>query len=84
MLRTLALEYRHLHIGVGLFGNLCFVAGSVLFFKRFEAWQTFAVWLFVVGSAGMLISSVGEAINAAVETGPRREGASGRDASGGA
>ena len=68
MLTTLALEYRRLHLGIGIFGNLCFVLGSVLFFKRFDAWETFAVWLFVVGSTGMLISAVGEAINAAVET----------------
>jgi len=67
LLKTLALDYRRLHLGIGIFGNLCFVVGSVLFFKRFAAWETFAVWLFVIGSAGMLVSSVGEAINASVQ-----------------
>ncbi len=73
MLREFALEYRHLHVGIGIFGNACFVVGSVLFFKRFEEWQTFAVWLFVLGSAGMLISAIGEAVNAMEEQRTRRD-----------
>lgn len=53
-------EYRHWHIAIGVFGNTLFLIGSVLFFNVFAAWQTFAVWLFVIGSASMLVSALGE------------------------
>ncbi len=39
-------------------GNLLFVVGSVLFF--WSSVMTLAVWLFVFGSLGMLLGSVGE------------------------
>jgi hypothetical protein len=39
-------------------GNLLFVIGSVMFF--FKQVETGAIWLFVLGSAGMLTGSVGE------------------------
>ncbi|APE19108.1 hypothetical protein BOH72_12060 [Mycobacterium sp. WY10] len=46
------------HLAVGLLGNTLFVIGSVLFF--WESVKTVAIWLFVIGSAGMLLGSVGE------------------------
>lgn len=64
-LQALAHDYDQVHLSIGIVGNTLFVVGSVLFFKRFEAWQTFAVWLFVIGSACMLVGALGEATKAA-------------------
>ncbi|MBO0903454.1 YrhK family protein [Jiella sonneratiae] len=60
MLQTIVRDYAWIHLGIGLFGNFCFVVGSVLFFETFKAWHTLAVWLFVAGSAGMFLGSLGE------------------------
>jgi hypothetical protein len=34
MMRTLVKEYEHIHTTIGIVGNLLFVVGSVLFFRR--------------------------------------------------
>ncbi|MEF2551062.1 YrhK family protein [Aurantimonas sp. A2-1-M11] len=60
MLQTLVRDFGYIHLGIGLSGNLLFVIGSVLFFKAFEAWYTLAVWMFVIGSTGMFLGSLGE------------------------
>jgi hypothetical protein len=57
------------HLGIGLFGNTTFVVGSVLFL--YERLQTAGVWLFIVGSSGMLLGSLGELL-ARVERHVRR------------
>lgn len=46
------------HLALGLLGNTLFVAGSVMFF--WSSVKTQAIWLFVFGSSGMLLGSVGE------------------------
>jgi hypothetical protein len=46
------------HLGIGLFGNTTFVVGSVMFLN--ERLQTAGIWLFIVGSSGMLLGSIGE------------------------
>ena len=51
-------DFPWVHLGLGLFGNTLFVVGSVLFF--WESTKTLGVWLFVFGSSGMLLGSVGE------------------------
>lgn len=51
-------EFPWAHLGLGLFGNTLFVVGSVLFF--WASTKTLAIWLFVFGSLGMLLGSVGE------------------------
>lgn len=61
MLKTLVRNYPQVHLGLGLFGNTLFFVGSVLFFKTFEAWHRLAVWLFVIGSLGMLLGAIGKA-----------------------
>lgn len=66
-LESLVRDFDQVHNAIGIVGNLLFVLGSVLFFKRFEQWQTFAVWLFVIGSACMLVGAIGEALKAAYE-----------------
>lgn len=51
-------DFPWLHLTLGLVGNLLFVIGSVLFF--FQQLETGAIWLFVLGSTGMLTGSLGE------------------------
>lgn len=51
-------DFPWVHLGVGLFGNAMFVVGSVLFF--YKSLMTLAIWLFVIGSLGMFLGSVGE------------------------
>ncbi|WP_370194292.1 MULTISPECIES: YrhK family protein [Aurantimonas] len=60
MLQILVRDFGYIHLGIGLVGNLLFVIGSVLFFKAFEEWYTLAVWMFVAGSTGMFLGSLGE------------------------
>jgi len=66
-LELIVREYRHRHLIVGVIGNAMFLIGSILFFRLFETWQTLAVWLFVVGSALMLVGSLGEVAKAVYE-----------------
>lgn len=51
-------EFPWVHLGLGLVGNTLFVIGSVMFF--WASVKTLAIWLFVFGSLGMLLGSVGE------------------------
>ncbi|MGB7817212.1 MAG: YrhK family protein [Ornithinibacter sp.] len=51
-------DFPWVHLGLGLFGNALFVIGSVMFF--WESVKTLGIWLFVFGSLGMLLGSVGE------------------------
>ncbi|MEE2951130.1 MAG: YrhK family protein [Pseudomonadota bacterium] len=72
MIQTLVRDFGWIHLGIGLFGNFCFVVGSILFFKTFEAWYTVAVWLFVVGSSGMFVGSLGELAKSLYEAREKR------------
>lgn len=58
-----------LHLGLGLVGNMLFLVGSIMFF--FPGVKTAAIWGFVLGSAGMLIGSIGELL---VRVDKRRRG----------
>jgi hypothetical protein len=58
-LRALVREYGWVHHSLGLFGNITFFAGSILFLPRFEPYKTFGVWLFIIGAFFMLIGAVG-------------------------
>lgn len=58
-------ERKWIHISLGIFGNVCFFVGSIFFLS--EALQGLGTWLFIVGSAGMLIDSVGDAILASMD-----------------
>ena len=57
-LGTALRDFPWVHLGLGLTGNALFVVGSVMFF--WDSVKTLAIWLFVLGSLGMLIGSVGE------------------------
>ena len=72
MFRTLIRDFPYVHQGIALFGNACFFVGSVLFFKAFEAWYSLAVWLFVLGSFGMLVGASGNIILSVHEARERR------------
>lgn len=59
LLKTIVHDYGWVHISLGLIGNICFFVGSVLFLPAFSSWQTFGVWLFIVGSLLMLVGAMG-------------------------
>lgn len=63
-IRQLVSDYHWIHLGLGIVGNICFFVGSVFFL--WEATKAAGVWLFIAGSFGMLIGSVGSAIVDAV------------------
>ena len=59
-LNLLVRDYQWVHLSLGLLGNTSFFVGSVLFL--FEQLKLAGVWLFIIGSAGMLIGSAGSAV----------------------
>lgn len=61
MLRTLVTDYQYIHLTIGILGNSLFFVGSVLFFDQFKSLHTLAVWLFTLGSGGMLVGALGKA-----------------------
>lgn len=56
--RSFLEEFPWIHLGIGIFGNLTFVVGSVLFL--YANLEPVGVWLFIIGSSGMLVGSFGE------------------------
>lgn len=58
-LHVLVSDYEWVHICLGLIGNCAFGVGSFLFFSK--STKDLALWLFVAGSTGMLIGSIGSA-----------------------
>ncbi|MEQ3638036.1 YrhK family protein [Alcanivorax sp.] len=58
--RALVHQYQWFHVILGLIGNGTFVVGSVFFL--WDSWQQAGTWLFIIGSVGMLIGSIGSAI----------------------
>lgn len=60
-------EYRHWHLGVAVTGSVLFLLGSILFLPVFETYLVLAVWMFVVGSALMLVGALGELAKATYE-----------------
>lgn len=60
MLERFVREYRWIHLSTGLIGNSAFVVGSVLYLV--EESQDVATVFWLIGSIGMLLGRVGEAI----------------------
>jgi len=52
-IRAAARHFGWVHTMLGLIGSICFF---------WESTKTIGIWLFVIGAAGMLIGSAGEAI----------------------
>ena len=59
LVRMLVYEFPLIHLTVSMLGNTTFAIGSVLFF--FHSLQRAGLWLFIIGSFGMLLGSLGEA-----------------------
>ncbi len=47
------------HLAVGVVGNVIFFVGSVLFIWSWA--EQIAIWLFIVGSFGMMLGAIGQA-----------------------
>lgn len=60
LLRRISQDYPWIHLGIGILGNTAFFVGSVFFL--WEDWKRAGVWLFIIGSAGMLIGSLGRTL----------------------
>lgn len=56
--RAFLADFPWVHLGIGLFGNTTFVVGSVLFLTPSR--QQAGIWLFILGSTGMLLGSLGD------------------------
>jgi uncharacterized membrane protein len=59
-LSALLKRFEWIHTGLGILGNTLFVVGSVFFL--YESLKTEGVWLFIVGSALMLVGALGSGI----------------------
>lgn len=57
--RSFIREFPAVHLTIGVVGNITFFVGSVLFL--FPATETLAIWLFIVGSFGMMAGAFGQA-----------------------
>ncbi|KZB84772.1 YrhK family protein [Amycolatopsis regifaucium] len=53
-------EFPAVHLGIGVIGNVIFFAGSVLFV--WHVTELVAIWLFIIGSFGMMIGAIGQAV----------------------
>ena len=60
-----ARDYERVHSLLGITGNAMFFVGSICFL--FEPLRTVGVWLFIVGSFGMLVASVGSKLAESVD-----------------
>ncbi|MEU0529028.1 YrhK family protein [Amycolatopsis tolypomycina] len=52
-------DFPVVHLAIGVIGNVIFFVGSVLFL--WSSAEQFAIWLFIVGSFGMMLGAVGQA-----------------------
>lgn len=57
-IQEIVTEYQWIHTTLGLLGNLAFFVGSIFFL--WDSTQTIGTWLFIIGSAGMLLGSLGD------------------------
>lgn len=53
-------DFPWIHLGIGIFGNVTFIVGSVFFL--FPGLQAAGIWLFIFGTFGMLLGSLGEVL----------------------
>ena len=56
-LQRIARDYQTISQALGMAGNAMFFVGSIFFL--FEPLKTAGIWLFIIGSFGMLVDSVG-------------------------
>jgi hypothetical protein len=60
MIKAFVRDFPTVHLVIGVAGNLIFFVGSVLFV--WHATELLAIWLFIVGSFGMLLGAIGQAL----------------------
>lgn len=53
-------EFPAVHLAIGVVGNVIFFVGSVLFI--WDATEIAAIWLFIIGSFGMMLGAIGQAV----------------------
>jgi hypothetical protein len=53
-------EFPAVHLAIGVVGNVIFFVGSVLFI--WHVTEVVAIWLFIIGSFGMMLGAVGQAV----------------------
>jgi hypothetical protein len=58
--REIVRDYEWFHIVIGVAGNVAFFCGSLLFLVG--ELEPLRLWLFTIGSFGMLVGSVGSAL----------------------
>ena len=58
-LGTFVFRFPLVHLGIGILGNALFLVGTVLFLIQH---QDAGVWLFLAGSTGMFLGSLGEGL----------------------
>ena len=61
LLREFVRDYPRIHLSLGLLGNATFLVGSVFFLYE-PPLQTVGTWLFIIGSLGMLLGSIGSVL----------------------
>ena len=61
LLREFVRDYPRIHLTLGLLGNTTFLVGSVFFLYE-PPLQTVGTWLFIIGSLGMLLGSIGSVL----------------------
>lgn len=59
--RQLLNRFQWLHQGIGVLGGFTFFIGSI-FFLYDEPVRMIGTWLFIIGSAGMLIGNLGSVV----------------------
>lgn len=79
MFRSLVHSYGWIHLGIGLFGNFCFVLGSLLFSGIFGSRHTLVVCFFIVGSVSMFVGSLGQLVKWRYEAAERKHSRSDSD-----
>ena len=53
-------EFPAVHLAIGVIGNVIFFVGSVLFV--WHSTEAVAIWLFIIGSFGMMLGAIGQAV----------------------
>lgn len=70
---TFVKRFQGIHISIGLLGNAAFFAGSIFFLYEQRELKLIGAWLFIIGSFGMLLGSLGRAVLKFEEIRERKE-----------
>lgn len=59
-IQSLVRDYEWVHTSIGVVGNVLFFVGSILFL--WSSTEPAGTWMFIVGSAAMLVGAAGSAL----------------------